>query len=149
MSKSTGKRFEEVNKLLEDLLGPVEGWSDREVDQFLADAGVDAEAASRSLYDRVNDIAGTYRAKNQDVPQPIVEFLRQMRPADLPTSDPEVAKSAARKWIANLRRPKPEVAAAQVAYAFRNKKEQLASKDQAILESLEAKLKSRKRSDKL
>jgi len=70
-----------------------------------------------------------------------------MRPADLPTSDPEMAKSVARKWIADLRRPKPQFGAPQVAYAFRNKKEQLASKDQAILEGLEAKLKSRKRSD--
>lgn len=147
MSKSTDKRFEELNKLLEDLLGPVEDWSDREVDQFLADAGVDTEATSRSLYDRVSQIAGSYRAKNQDVPMPIVEFLRQMRPPDLPTSDPEVAKSAARKWIANLRRPKPQFGTEQVAYAFRNKKEQLASKDQTVLEKLEAKLRSRKRSD--
>lgn len=149
MSKSADKRFEEVNKLLEDLLGPVENWSDREVDQFLADAGVDTAAASRSLYERVSEIAGSYRAKNQDIPIPIVECLRQMRPPDLPTSDPEVAKSAARKWIANLRRPKPQFATPQVAYAFRNKKAGLASKDQAILESLEAKLKSRKSSDKL
>ena len=147
MSKSTDKRFEAVNKMLDDLLGPVEDWSDREVDQFLAEAGVDVDASSRSLYDRVSEIAGTYRAKNQNIPQPIADFLRQMRPADLPTSDPEMAKSAARKWIADLRRPKPQFSAPQVAYAFRNKKEQLASKDQAILEGLEAKLKSRKRSD--
>jgi hypothetical protein len=149
MSKSTDKRFEELNKLLDDLLGPVEDWPDREVDQFLADAGVDTDAASRSLYERVNEIAGTYRAQNQDVPEPITEFLRQMRPADLPARDPEVAKSAARKWVVNLRRPRPRFTAPQVAYAFRNKKEQLASKDRAILDGLEAKLKSRKRSDDL
>lgn len=149
MSKSNDKRFEAVNKLFEDLLGPVEDWSDHDVDQFLADAGVDIDAASRSLYERVSEIAGTYREKNQDIPQPIAEFLRQMRPADLPTSDPEIAKTAARKWIANLRRSKPQFGAPRVAYAFRNKKEQLTSKDQAILDGLEARLKSRKRSDEI
>lgn len=147
MSKSTDKRFEEINKLLDDLLGPVEEWPNREIDQFLADGGVDIEATSQKLYERVNEIAGTYRAGNQNVPGPIAEFIRQMRPADLPTQDPEVAKSAAQKWIANLLRPKPQFAAPEVAYAFRNKKEQLAAKDQAILEDLAAKLKSRKRGD--
>jgi hypothetical protein len=147
MSNSLDKRFEEFNKLFDDLLGPVEGWSGPEVDQFLADAGVDVDASSRALYDRVNDIAGAYRAKNQNVPDPVAEFLRQTRPVDLPTCDPDIAKSAARKWIASLRRPRPPSMAPQVAYAFRNKKDQLGSKDRAVLEGLEAKLKKRKRSD--
>lgn len=147
MSKSTDKRFDEFNKLLDDLVGPVEDWPNREVDQFLADAGLDIEATSRKLYERVSEIAGTYLARNQNVPDPIAEFLRQMRPADLPTQDPEVAKIAAQKWIVNLLRPKPQFTAPQVVYAFQNKKEQLAAKDRAILEDLEAKLKSRKRGD--
>jgi hypothetical protein len=147
MSKSTDKRFEAINRLLENLLGPVEDWTGDELDQFLAKAGVDMDAASRNLYDRVNDIAGGYRGRNEDIPQPVAELLRQMRPPDLPTSDPEVAKTAARKWIVNLRRPKPQVAVAQLAYAFRNKKAQIASKDKAVLEDLETKLKNRKRSD--
>jgi hypothetical protein len=81
------KRFEEVNTLLEDRLGPVENWSD-EVDQFLADASVNRKAARRSLYECVSEIAGSYRARNQEIPIPIVEFLRQIRPSDLSTSDP-------------------------------------------------------------
>ena len=147
MSKSTDKRFEEFNKLLDDLLGPVEDWPNREVDQFLADAGVDIQATSRKLYARVNEIAGTYRARNQNVPDPIAEFLRHTRPADLPSQDPEVAKSAAHKWIADLLKPKPQFTAPQVVFAFRNKKEQLGVKDRAILDDLEAKLKGRKRGD--
>lgn len=147
MSKSTDKRFEQVSKLIDNLLGPVEEWPQREVDQYLADAGVDMDSASRTLYDRVSEIAGTYRGRNENVPGPIAELLQQMRPVDLPTRDPEASKRAARNWIANLRRAKPQTSAPQIAYAFRNKKDQLNAKDQAILEGLEAKLKSRLRSD--
>ena len=147
MSKSTDRRFENFNKLFDDLLGSVEGWSGPEVDQFLVDAGVDIDAASRALYERVSEIAGAYHAKNQNVPDQVAEFLRQMRPVELPTSDPEIAKSAARKWIAGLRRPKTSFVAPQVAYSFRNKKAHLGSKDRAVLEGLEAKLKNRKRSE--
>lgn len=147
MSKSNDGRFDAVNRMFEELLGPIEDWSKSDVDQFLADAGVDLDAASRSLFTRVSEIAARYREKNQAVPQPIANLLRQFRPVDLATSDPEVAKSAARKWIANLRRPKPQFGAPQLAYAFRNKRAELTPKDQEILDSLEAKLKSRKRSD--
>jgi outer membrane protein OmpA-like peptidoglycan-associated protein len=148
MSKSTDKRFEHVNKLFDELLGRVEDWPGGEVDQFLADAGVDIEVASRSLYERISDLAGTYRGRNQNIPDPIAEFLQQTRPVDLPTQDQEVARTAARKWIARLRRPKPQFADLQVAYAFRNKKDQLSSKDRAILEDLEAKLKNRNRGNR-
>jgi hypothetical protein len=145
MSKSEDKRHEAANKLLDELLGPVEGWEDTELDQFLADAGVDIDAASRAIFERVSDIAATYRKKNQDIPVPVAEFLKQMRPPDLPTADPEVAKRSARKWIASLRRPRPAPGTMQVAYAFRNKKEKLGPKDRAILDGLEAKLRDRKR----
>jgi len=147
MSKSIDERFEAINKLLDDLLGPAEKWPDRDVDQFLADAGVDMDAASRRLFEQVSRIAGTYRERNQDIPEPVAELLRQMRPIDLATSDPEVAKSAARSWIAKLRRPAPQFGAPQIAYAFRNRKESLAAKDQAVLEALEKKLRARKGGD--
>jgi 3'-phosphoadenosine 5'-phosphosulfate sulfotransferase (PAPS reductase)/FAD synthetase len=149
MSKSNDKRFEEFNKLFDDLLTPVQDWSRAEVDQFLSDAGVDIEAANHALYERVSEIAGTYRAKNQDVPGPVAELLRQLRPVGRPTSDPDVAKSAARKWIASLRRPKSSFVPLQVAHAFQNKKGELGSKDRAVLESMEAKLRDRKRRDDL
>ena len=147
MSKSSDKRFEKFSKLIDDLLGPVEEWPQREVDQYLADAGVDMDSATRTLYERVSEIAGTYRGRNENVPGPVSELLQQMRPVDLPTSDPEASKRAARNWIANLRRPKPQISAPQIAYAFRNKKERLTAKDRAVLEDLEARLKGRTRSD--
>jgi 3'-phosphoadenosine 5'-phosphosulfate sulfotransferase (PAPS reductase)/FAD synthetase len=149
MSKSKDKRFEEFNKLFDDLLAPIEEWSGQEVDQFIADAGIDIDAASNALFERVSEIAGTYRAKNQDVPDPVTELLRQLRPVDLPTSDPDVAKSAARKWIASLRRPKSLFVPLQVAHAFQKKKVELGSKDRSVLENMEAKLRDRKRHDDL
>jgi len=149
MSKSTDRRFEEFNKLFDDLLGPIEDWSGSDVDRFLADAGVDIDAASRALFDGVSEIACTYRAKNQNVPEPVAELLRQLRPVELSTSDPEVAKNAARRWIASLRQPKVSFVGPQVAFAFRNKKDELGSKDRAVLEGLEAKLRDRKRRDEL
>lgn len=76
MPKSEDKRHEETNKLFDDLLGPLESWSALEVDQFLADAGVDVDAASKALFERVSDIAATYRRKNQDVPAPVGELLK-------------------------------------------------------------------------
>jgi hypothetical protein len=147
MSKAEDKRFEAFNKIFEELLGSVDDWADRDVNQFLADAGVDMNDAERVLYARVSDIAGTYNARNQNIPQPIAEFLKQMRPIDLPTRDPEVARNAARKWVASLRRPTPSIAAPEVVYAFRNKKEGLGAKDRDVLQRLEDKLKTRKRTN--
>ena len=149
MSKSQDKRFEEFNKLFDDLLAPVEDWSGPEVDQFIADAGIDIDAANHALYERVSEIAGTYRANNQDIPDPVAELLRQLRPIDLLTGDPAVAKNAARRWIASLRRPTSSFVPLQVAHAFQNKKGELGSKDRAVLERMEAKLRDRKRRDDL
>jgi hypothetical protein len=147
MSKSTDKRFEEINKLFDDLLGAVEDWQSQDIDQFLADAGVDIAAANQKLYERVSEIAGTYRARNENVPEPIVEFLGQMRPIDRLPQDSQAAKSAARKWIATRLRPKPQLNVPQVVYSFRNKKDHLSIKDQAFLEVLEARLKNRRQGD--
>jgi hypothetical protein len=149
MSQSNDKRFDEFNKLVDDLLTPVEDWPSTDVEQFLADAGTDMEAVNRDLYDRVDEIAGSYRAKNHNVPDPIAGLLRQLRPIDRPTSDPDLVKNAARNWIVNLRRPKSSFASVQLAHAFQNKMGALGSKDRAVLESMEAKLRDRKRRDEL
>lgn len=147
MSKSTDKRYEEIERLLEELLGPVEDWSTAELDRALADAGVDVDVADRELFERVSRIAGSYRQNNRDVPGPVAEFLRQMRPADLPTRDATTDRMSARNWITRLRRPRPTLDSLQVAYSFRNKKDELAPKDRAVLDALETKLRSRKRDD--
>ena len=145
MSKSTDKRHQEFDKLFDELLGPLEAWSSAELDSVLADAGVDVEASDRVMFERVSEIAASYRERNRDVPGPVAEFLRQMRPAELPTHDSETAKTSARKWIAKLRRPTPMLGAPQVAYAFRNKKDQLTPRDRAVLDALETRLRNRQR----
>lgn len=149
MSKSRDDHFEEFNKLFDDLLGPVEDWSGSEVEQFLADSGVDIDASNRVLYERVSEIAGRYRDKNHDIPDPVAELLRQLRPLDLPTNDPVVATRSARKWIASLRRPKSSLVPLQVGHSFKNKKGELGAKDRAVLDEMEAKLRDRKRREDL
>ena len=149
MSKSTDKRFQTLDKLFDELLGPLEGWSRAELDGVLADAGVDLEATDRVIFERVSEIAGSYRQRNRDVPSPVADFLRQMRPAELLTGDGETAKMSARKWIARLRRLAPIVGTPEFAYAFRNKKDQLTPKDRALLDALENKLRNRKRNDEV
>ena len=148
MSKSEDKRFEAFNKTFDDLIGAVEDWPERDLNQFLADAGMDMDDAERVLYERVSKIAGTYNARNENIPTPIAEFMRQMRPISLPTKDPDVARNAARRYVARFRRPKPSFTTSEVAYAFRNKKDELGAKDRAVLEELETKLKNRQRPDK-
>jgi len=145
MSKSSDKQHEEIDKLLNELLGPVEDWSSAELDRVVVDAGVDIETTDRELFERVSGIAALYRQNNRDVPGPVAEFLRQMRPSDLPTHDATAAKMSARKWIARLRTPALALGPCQVAYSFRNKKDELAPKDRAVLDALETKLRNRKR----
>lgn len=147
MSKSSDKQFAAFSEDLEGLVGPVEDWSGEELNQFLVDAGVDMQTATRKLYDRVGEIAGSYNAKNQNVPVPVANLLRQMRPIDAPLRDPAEAKGRARKWIAHLRGARQQVGAPQVAHAFRNRREQLTAGDQEILRQIEAKLLRARQSD--
>ena len=147
MSKSADERYKTIQQLLDRLLGPVDEWSRTDLDRAVADAGIDVDETDRKAFERVSEIAASYRQGNRDVPRPVAEFLRQMRPTDLPAHDAPTAKASAQRWIARLRRPSAASAPPQVAYAFRNKKDQLDSKDRAVLEGLEAKLRSRMRDD--
>lgn len=147
MSKSADRQFEAFNELLGDLLGPSEDWTTEELDEFLTDAGVDMQAASRNLYERVSEIAGSYHAKNQNVPLPVADLLRQMRPIDVPLRDRKEALGVARKWIAHLRRARPQIAQLQLAHAFRNKRDRLTVGDREVLDRLEARLLKNQRSE--
>lgn len=147
MSKSAEKQFEAFNALLGDLIGHTEEWTAQELDEFLTDAGVDMQATSRKLYERVGEIAGSYHAKNQNVPLPVANLLRQMRPIDVPLRDPKEAIGVARKWIASLRQARPQVASLHVAHAFRNRRDQLTSSDLEVLDRLERKLLNGRRSE--
>src|SRR5215203_4551365 len=134
MSKALDKRFERYERLLSELIGPIEEWTTEELERFLADAGIDIEGTQRLLYSRVDEIAGRYRLENKNVPEHVADFLRQMRPADLPTSDPVVAQSVARAWIAKVLGQGPILGVPQIAHAFRNCQGEIDPEDQALLE---------------
>ena len=68
MSKALDKRFERYERLLSELIGPIEEWTTEELERFLADAGIDIEGTQRLLYSRVDEIAGRYRLENKNVP---------------------------------------------------------------------------------
>ena len=149
MAKSLDKRFERYEQLLTNLLGSIDDWTAEELDQFLAEAGVDGDQLQRRLYNSVNEIAGSHRVANRNVPAHVADFLRQMRPVDLPTSDPEVAQSVARAWVQRLLGGRgPLLAEPQVAHAFRNRQGELAPEDRVLLERLEAKVQQRRKKDK-
>ncbi len=147
MSKALDKRFERYEQLLSDLIGPIEEWTTEELEQFLTEAGIDSESTQRRLYGRVDEIAGACRVENRNVPEHIADFLRQMRPADLPTSDPVVAQSVARAWITKLLGRGPILGVPQVAHAFRNREGDIDPEDQALLDRLEEKLKERRKQE--
>jgi hypothetical protein len=147
MSKALDKRFERYERLLSELIGPIEEWTTEELERFLADAGIDSEGTQRLLYSRVDEIAGRYRLENKNVPEHVADFLRQMRPADLQTSDPVVAQSVARAWITKVLGRGPILGVPQVAHAFRNRQGEIDPEDQALLEGLEAKLKKRRKQE--
>jgi hypothetical protein len=66
-----------------------------------------------------------------------------MRPAHLPTSDPEIAEESAKRWVENLFRPKPSPATLDVVYSFRDRtQEELNTKDRQFLDRLGAKVTS-------
>src|SRR5262245_15287535 len=111
MTESTDKRFEEANELLDNLLGPVEDWSQDEVRAFLADAGVDLKTTSEKLYERVNQVAAAYRARNQEVPISISGLLEQLRRAAIRTVAPVLTDAPAQGDLSNSEQRKLRISA--------------------------------------
>src|SRR5262245_27579373 len=120
MSKSKKDPPDPVDAMLEKLLGPVEEMSEAELDELLAEAGIDVQAAARALYEKASDMRAVLWKKNVDVPSHLTSLLGQLRPADLPTSDPDVAQRAAGKWIKNLITARP-AASGELAFAARGR----------------------------
>ena len=123
MSKSTDERFEEANELLDKLLGPVEDWSQDEVREFLADAGVDLKTTSEKLHERVNQVAAAYRARNQDVPISISGLLEQLQRAAIRTVAPALTDAPAQGDLSNSDQRKLQISA-RPARASRDRKRQ-------------------------
>ena len=65
------------------------------------------------------------------------------RPADVPTADTGGAGQRAKRWVAKLLAARPDGRAIEVGYSFRNRKGDLSSEDNAILESIAEKLRTK------
>jgi hypothetical protein len=136
---------EQVNaifKTIDALVGPIEEWDARDVDDTLAKAGIDVDSVSKRLFEMASDLAGQYRVRNEDVPRHLQDFLQQTRPPELPTSDPDTVMQSAKRWVDNLFKPKPAPATLEVVYSFRGNDQELDTKDQDFLDRLGERVKN-------
>jgi hypothetical protein len=133
-------RFDRLFDSAEEVLGPIEEMTGDDVTEMLEESGIDTEALSRRMYERLSEVAGRYYSKNQDVPVQLAQALNEFRPADTHTSDPETAAERAKQWVAKLLAPKPAARRLEVGYSFRNRKGELSGQDSDVLESLAEKL---------
>ncbi len=136
-------RFDRLFDSAEHVLGPVEEMTVDDVTEVLEESGIDTDALSRRMYEKLAEVAGRYYSKNQDVPVLLAQALKEFRPADTPTSDPETAAQRAKQWVAKLLAPRPSARRLEVGYSFRNRKGELSAKDSAVLESLAEKLRTK------
>lgn len=141
MTRPSDEQLNAMIKTLDALIGPVEEWDAHDVDEVLAKAQVSTDSVTRRLFEKASDLAGQYRKRNEDVPRHLQDFLRQTRPQELQTSDPEIALHMAKRWVENLFTPKPTQAAMEVVYSFRSNDQDLNTKDQDFLDRLGAKVK--------
>jgi hypothetical protein len=141
MKKPSDEQLNAMFKTVDALVGPVEEWHARDVDEALAKAGVDADSVSKRLFDMASELAGQYRMRNEDVPRHLQDFLRQTRPLELPTSDPDAAMQGAKRWVEDLFKPKPVPATVEVVYSFRGNDQDLNAKDQNFLDRLAERVK--------
>src|SRR5690242_16307518 len=118
MTRPSDEQLNAIIKALDALVGDVEEWDGQDVDEALAKAGVSADSVTRRLFDKASELAGQYHMRNVDVPRHLQDFLRQTRPQELRTSDPEVALQMAKRWVESLFKPKPAPATMEVVYSF-------------------------------
>src|SRR5437867_621711 len=95
-------RFDRLFESAEQVLGPIEEMNVDDVAEMLEESGVDTDALSRRMYEKLAEVAGRYYSKNQDVPVQLAQAMNEFRPADTPASDPETAAQRAKQWVANL-----------------------------------------------
>ena len=141
MKKPSDEQVNAMFKTIDALVGSIEEWDARDVDEALAKAGVDGDSVTHRLFGRASELAGQYRMRNEDVPRHLQDFLRQTRPLELPTSDPDTAMQSAKRWVENLFKPKPAPATVEVVYSFRGKDPELNTKDREFLDRLGERIK--------
>lgn len=140
MAKRREDPFDKMFEIVDKMFGPVEEVTSEDVARFLSDAGADTDALKRRLYERASELRGEYWARNANPPEHLLDFLRQVRPADLPSSDPATIAAAARKLVDRLLNA-PVSAQPEIVFAYRDKKEEVAADDSALLDELAERLK--------
>ena len=136
-----------VLDMLDKLLGPVEEMSADQLSSTIADAGIDLAAARRRLYERVSDKRSKLWEKNAEVTSDITSLLTQLRPHDLPSSDPKVAQKVAGSWLKDLVDRRPAAGDIEFVAAARNLDSLLSPSDQDIMRELEGELRSQQNRD--
>lgn len=140
MAKRRDDPFDKMFELVDKMFGPVEELTSEDVARFLTDAGANTDALKRRLYERASELRGVYWARNANVPEHLQDFLRQLRPPDLPSSDPITIAAAARKLVDRLLNA-PVSAQPEVVFAYRDKKEEVTADDSALLDELAERIK--------
>jgi hypothetical protein len=77
----------------------------------------------------------------------VTSLLSQLRPHDLPSSDPNVAQKAAASWVRDLLDRRPPVDGIEFAAAARNLEGPLSDADRDIMRELEEQLRSQQDGD--
>lgn len=139
MAKRRDDPFDKMFELVDKMFGPVEELTSEDVARFLADAGANTDALKRRLYERASELRGEYWARSANPPEHLQNFLRQLRPPDLPSSDPTTIAEAARKLVDRLLNA-PVSTQPEVVFAYRDKKEQVSKNDSALLDELAERL---------
>ena len=140
MAKRQDDPFDKMFDLLDRMLGPVDEVTSEDVARFLTDTGGNTDALKRRLYERASALRGEYWARSANPPEHLQDFLRQLRPPDLPSSDPATIAAAARKLVDKLLN-KPVSAQPEVVFAYRDKKEEVTAGDSALLDELAERVK--------
>jgi hypothetical protein len=141
MAKRPNDPFENIFELVDKVFGSVEELPSDDLARFLADAGANTDALKRRLYEHAAALRGEYWSRNANPPAHLQDFLRQLRPVDLPSSDPNTIATAARKLVDRLLN-RPLSQQPEVAFAYRDKKGELSEQDAALLDELAERLKS-------
>jgi hypothetical protein len=140
MAKRRDDPFEKMFELVDKMFGSVEELTSEDVARFLTDTGANTDPLKRRLYEMVSALRGEYWARNANPPEHLQDFLRQLRPPDLPSSDPITIAAAARKLVDRLLNA-PVSAQPEVVFAYRGKKEEVAERDSALLDELAERVK--------
>jgi hypothetical protein len=140
MAKRRDDPFEKMFELVDKMFGPVEELTSEDMARFLTDTSANTDSLKRRLYERASALRGEYWAKNANPPEHLQDFLRQLRPPDLPSSDPITIAAAARKLVDRLLTA-PVSAQPEVVFAYRGKKEEVAPRDSALLDELAERVK--------